>query len=80
MNRTDRLLALILELQRGGPRTAAALAARFETSKRTIYRDLDTLREGSLPLAADRGPGGHAGGRGAWRHLGASPGLFDRGP
>ncbi|HRE28725.1 MAG TPA: YafY family protein [Anaerolineales bacterium] len=57
MNRTDRLLALILELQRGGPRTAAALAARFETSKRTIYRDLDALGEAGVPLISTPGRG-----------------------
>lgn len=57
MNRTDRLLALILELQRGGPRTAATLAARFETSKRTIYRDLDALGEAGVPLISTPGRG-----------------------
>ena len=57
MNRTDRLLALILELQRGGPRTASALAARFETSKRTIYRDLDALGEAGVPIISTPGRG-----------------------
>ena len=57
MNRTDRLLALILELQRGGPRTAATLAARFETSKRTIYRDLDALGEAGVPIISTPGRG-----------------------
>ncbi len=57
MNRTDRLLALILELQRGGPRTASALATRFETSKRTIYRDLDALGEAGVPIISTPGRG-----------------------
>lgn len=57
MNRTDRLLALILELQRGGPRTAAELAAVFETSKRTMYRDLDALGEAGVPIISTPGRG-----------------------
>jgi predicted DNA-binding transcriptional regulator YafY len=59
MRRSARLFA-IAEYLRGRRTgvTAEALAARFNVTVRTIYRDLDTLREGSLPLAADRGPGG----------------------
>jgi predicted DNA-binding transcriptional regulator YafY len=34
------------------------LAERFSVTVRTIYRDLDALRAASLPLAAERGPGG----------------------
>lgn len=57
MNRTDRLLALILELQRGGTRSAAQLAATFETSKRTIYRDVLALAEAGVPILATPGRG-----------------------
>src|SRR3989442_15033108 len=39
LNRTDRLLAIVLELQARGRQRAEDLAATFETSKRTIYRD-----------------------------------------
>lgn len=38
--------------------TAETLAERFEVTVRTIYRDLDSLRDASLPLSAERGPGG----------------------
>lgn len=38
--------------------TAEALAERFGVTVRTIYRDLDTLRDASLPLGAERGRGG----------------------
>jgi predicted DNA-binding transcriptional regulator YafY len=57
MNRTDRLLALILELQRRGTATALGLARRFETSKRTIYRDMQALLEAGVPVISVPGQG-----------------------
>ena len=57
MNRTDRLLAIVLELQRHGQRRAEDLAATFGTSKRTIYRDIETLSELGVPIAAMTGQG-----------------------
>lgn len=38
--------------------TAGALAERFGVTVRTMYRDLDALRDASLPVAAERGRGG----------------------
>jgi predicted DNA-binding transcriptional regulator YafY len=38
--------------------TAETLAERFRVAVRTIYRDLDALREAALPVQADRGRGG----------------------
>ena len=38
--------------------TAEQLAERFGVTVRTIYRDLDALRDAALPLSAERGPGG----------------------
>ena len=57
MNRTDRLLAIVLELQGRGRRRAEDLAERFETSKRTIYRDMQALCEAGVPLVSTPGRG-----------------------
>lgn len=59
MKRTERLFALAehLRARRTGV-TAEALAEKFGVTVRTMYRDLDTLRAASLPLAAERGRGG----------------------
>ena len=57
MNRTDRLLAIVLELQGQGRQRAEDLAARFETSKRTIYRDITALSEAGVPIVAVPGQG-----------------------
>jgi predicted DNA-binding transcriptional regulator YafY len=57
MNRTDRLLAIVLELQAHGSRRAEDLAASFEVSKRTIYRDVQALCEAGVPVVAEAGRG-----------------------
>jgi predicted DNA-binding transcriptional regulator YafY len=57
MNRTDRLLAIILELQGKGRQRAEDLAATFETSKRTIYRDIQALGEAGVPVVSIPGLG-----------------------
>lgn len=57
MNKTERMLAIVLELQRGGGRRAEDLAATFETSVRTIYRDMEALSEAGVPLVATPGRG-----------------------
>jgi predicted DNA-binding transcriptional regulator YafY len=57
MNRTDRLLAIVLELQRKGRQRAEDLAATFETSKRTIYRDIQALCESGVPVIGEAGVG-----------------------
>jgi predicted DNA-binding transcriptional regulator YafY len=59
VRRQARLFALAeyLRGRRTGV-TAEALADRFGVTVRTIYRDLDALREAALPVHADRGRGG----------------------
>ncbi|HEV2582649.1 MAG TPA: YafY family protein [Ktedonobacteraceae bacterium] len=57
MNRTDRLLAIVLELQGKGHQRAEDLAATFETSKRTIYRDMLALGEAGVPIVSMPGRG-----------------------
>src|SRR3954471_22509384 len=57
MNRTDRLVGILLELQARGSVRAEDLARRFEVSVRTVYRDLDALGETGVPLVATPGKG-----------------------
>lgn len=57
MNKTDRMLAIVLELQRKGVRRAEDLAAFFETSVRTIYRDMQALSEAGVPIVGAPGQG-----------------------
>ena len=59
MNRQARLLAIteFLRARKTGV-TAEQLAERFSVTMRTIYRDLDTLREAELPVLAEQGRGG----------------------
>ncbi len=45
-------------LQTRGRLTADQLAATFEVSVRTVYRDIEQLSAAGVPVYADRGPGG----------------------
>ena len=56
--RASRLLAILMLLQTRGRLTAEALAAEFEVSVRTIYRDIDQLSAANVPVYADRGRNG----------------------
>lgn len=56
--RASRLLSILLLLQTRGRMTAEALAAEFEVSVRTIYREIDQLSAAGAPVYADRGRSG----------------------
>ena len=56
--RASRLLSILLMLQTRGRLTAESLAASFEVSVRTVYRDIEQLSAAGVPVYADRGPGG----------------------
>ena len=59
MRRRERLFAMTeyLRARRHGV-TAEAMAERFGVTLRTIYRDIESLRNAELPVRADRGRGG----------------------
>lgn len=57
MNRTDRLLALMLYMQSRRYCTAESMAEHFGLSIRTIYRDLAALAEAGVPILAEAGLG-----------------------
>ncbi|HEY0944299.1 MAG TPA: YafY family protein [Opitutaceae bacterium] len=57
MNRTDRLVAMVMFLQGRRVVRAEELAAHFEISVRTVYRDLGALAEAGVPLIGEAGVG-----------------------
>ena len=56
--RADRLLGLLMLLQRRGRMAARDLAAELEVSERTVYRDVYALRVAGIPVDTVAGPGG----------------------
>ncbi|MGG4342392.1 helix-turn-helix transcriptional regulator [Paenibacillus lautus] len=57
MNKTDRMLAIVLELQQRKVVRAEDLASIYETSVRTIYRDIQALSEAGVPVMGAPGQG-----------------------
>lgn len=56
-SRLSRLTAILLQLQSKRLVTATALAARFEVSVRTIYRDIRALEQSGVPIITEEGKG-----------------------
>ncbi|MEQ1725959.1 MAG: WYL domain-containing protein [Sphingopyxis sp.] len=56
--RASRLLAILIVLQLRGRMTGEQLAAEFEVSARTIYRDIDELSAAGVPIYGISGPDG----------------------
>jgi len=62
MNGTDRkrisrLIAILTQLQTKRLLTASELADKFLVSSRTIYRDIKTLEQASIPILTEEGKG-----------------------
>ncbi len=64
--RTDRLVAILLMLQRREHVTAAEVARELEVSERTARRDLDALVTAGVPVYSTQGRGG------GWRLVGGA--------
>ena len=68
--RAERLLSILMMLQRGQTLTAGELASRVGVSVRTIFRDIDALSGMGVPVYTESGRGGgirSCGSAGAWR-------------
>ena len=57
MNRIDRLQAILIQLQGKRIVKAQEIAERFGISLRTVYRDIRSLEEAGVPIAAEAGVG-----------------------
>lgn len=57
MNRIDRISAILIQLQSRKVVKASDIAARFNISLRTVYRDVKTLEEAGVPLIGEAGVG-----------------------
>ena len=57
MNRVDRLMAYLVMFQSRGLLRAKDLAAHFEISERTVYRDIDALSQVGVPIYGVAGEG-----------------------
>jgi predicted DNA-binding transcriptional regulator YafY len=56
--KANRLFEIIYVLLNHKSVTAAELAERFDVSRRTIYRDVDTLSLAGIPIYTEKGKGG----------------------
>ena len=56
--KTDRLIGILSVLLQEEKTTAPALVERFEVSRRTINRDIETLCKAGIPIQTTQGTGG----------------------
>ena len=57
LNRFDRIVAILIHLQSRRTVKAQDLAARFNVSLRTIYRDIKSLEASGVPISGEAGIG-----------------------
>ena len=57
MNKFDRIISILILLQTKKIITAATIASKFEISLRTVYRDINTLKNAGIPIIGDPGIG-----------------------
>jgi len=57
MNRIDRLVAILLQLQSTRRVKAKDIAEKFSLSLRTVYRDIKALEEAGVPVIGEAGTG-----------------------
>jgi len=54
MPRITRLVGILLSLQKGHSRTADQIAEEFRISRRTVFRDIQTLRRAGIDIAISK--------------------------
>lgn len=57
MNRYDRQNDIVRTMHRNGHTTAESLAEKFDVSTRTIYRDIEALKQQGVPVVGAAGVG-----------------------
>lgn len=57
LNRFDRIVAILIQLQSKRIVKAQELADRFDVSLRTIYRDVRSLESSGVPIVSEAGVG-----------------------
>ena len=57
MNRFDRIIAILIQLQSKKIVKASEIAGRFGISLRTVYRDIKSLEESGVPVIGELGIG-----------------------